>query len=66
MSKRINFVVEFVCSFEPDDVDLSYDCDFADFRERVNVEAEEILNDIERHIGCVVTDHYIVETGEDV
>ena len=65
MSKRIDFVVELVASFEPDDVGLSYNCDFADFRERVAVEAEEILNDIERYIGCVITDHYTVETGED-
>ena len=65
MNKRIDFVVELVCSFEPDDVDLPSDCDFADFRKRVAVETEEILNDIERYIGCVITDHYTVETGED-
>ena len=65
MSKRIDFVVELVTSFEPDDVGLSYNCDFADFRERVAVEAEEILNDIERYIGCVITDHYTVETGNE-
>lgn len=65
MSKRIDFVVELVCSFEPDDVGLSFGCDFADFKERVDIETEEILNDIERYIGCVITDHYTVETGED-
>ncbi len=65
MSKRIDLVIELVTSFEPDDVGLSNDCDFIDFKERVVAESEDIIADIERYIGCIITDRYFAEYGED-